>query len=192
MWVSTCLSISDLLPCPFLHQIYPSSPRHDPSLITSSLSASSSLSGSSLPYRGHSLHIPYTVLSYGLMPGLLDFFLQSPCARSVPFHPIILDGFTVPSQVFFTVYHYNLVRSVSGLPQSGSSNFGELQTAFERVLKTGLADLSVDEESLDVERPGSPAEHLAQLQPDDPRAIEFREYMRAWYLFIRVRCLLPH
>ncbi|KAF8551453.1 hypothetical protein OG21DRAFT_1478115 [Imleria badia] len=84
-------------------------------------------------------------------------------------------------EVLFTVYHHNLVRSVSGLPQSGPNNFAELRTAFERVLKTGLADLSVDDESLDIERPGSPAEHLTQLQPDDPRAIEFRECMRAWF-----------
>ncbi|KAI9574737.1 hypothetical protein HD554DRAFT_2011317 [Boletus coccyginus] len=84
-------------------------------------------------------------------------------------------------EVLFSVHHYNLVRSVSGLPQRSPNSAVELQTGFERVLKTGLADLTVDEESLDVQRPGSPAEHLAQLQPDDPRAIEFRAWMRAWF-----------
>ncbi|KAH0839869.1 hypothetical protein J3R83DRAFT_820 [Lanmaoa asiatica] len=84
-------------------------------------------------------------------------------------------------EVFFSVYHYNLVRSISGLPPTGTRNLAELQASFERVLKTGLADLTVDEESLDTERPSSPAEHLVQLQPHDPRAIEFRECMRAWF-----------
>lgn len=102
-----------------------------------------------------------------------------------------VSGFTDSSQVLFSIYHYNLVRSVSGLPRYGPSNFAELQTGFERVLKTGLADLSVDEESLSVERPGSPAEHLVRLQPDDPRAIEFRECMRAWYSFARACYLSP-
>jgi hypothetical protein len=102
-----------------------------------------------------------------------------------------LTDFTGSSQVLFSAYHYNLARSVSGLPQRSPSNFAELQIGFERALKTGLADLTVDEESLDVKRPGSPAEHLAQLQPDDARAIEFRECMRAWYSLVRVRSLYP-
>ncbi|KAG8218578.1 hypothetical protein J3R82DRAFT_4219 [Butyriboletus roseoflavus] len=84
-------------------------------------------------------------------------------------------------EVFFSVYHYHLVRSISGLPQTSQRNLAELQASFERVLKTGLADLTVDEESLNPERPGSPAESLTQLGPDDPRAIEFRECMRAWF-----------
>lgn len=103
-----------------------------------------------------------------------------------------MTDLTGSSQVLFSVYHYNLARSVSGLPQKSPSNFAELQIGFERVLKTGLADLTVDEESLDVKRPGSPAEHLAQLQPDDARAIEFRECMRAWYSPARVHSLSPH
>lgn len=84
-------------------------------------------------------------------------------------------------QVFFSIHHYNLVRSVSGPPKKGPGNLSDLQAGFERVLRTGLANLTVDEETLDVFRPGSPAEQLAQLKPDDPRAIEFRECMRAWY-----------
>lgn len=89
-----------------------------------------------------------------------------------------------PSQIFFSVYHYHLARSISGLPQTSPRNLAELQASFERVLKTGLADLTIDEESLDAERPGSPAENLTHLRPDDPRAVEFRECMRAWYVLV--------
>lgn len=100
--------------------------------------------------------------------------------RAIPFPPPCCVS-TSSSQVFFSIYHYNLVRSISVPPQTGRRDLTELQTGFKRVLKTGLADLVVDEESLDAERPGSPAEQLAQLLPNDPRAIEFRECMRAWY-----------
>ncbi|KAG9317401.1 hypothetical protein JVU11DRAFT_1600 [Chiua virens] len=85
------------------------------------------------------------------------------------------------SEALFSVYHLSLVRSVSGLPNNPPRNLVELQAGFLRVLRTGLADLSIDEESLNVDRPGSPAEQLVQLQPDDPRAIDFRECMRAWF-----------
>lgn len=121
------------------------------------------------------------------MAGMPDSSLQSPCARCVlSVRPPSLPVFTASSQVFFSVYHHHLVRSVSGLPRNGPRNLAELQASFERVLKTGLANLTVDEESLDTQRPGSPAENVAQLHPDDPRAVEFREFMRAWYSFTRV------
>lgn len=88
------------------------------------------------------------------------------------------------SEVLFSVHHYNLVRSVSGPPLNGASNLAERQASFIRVLKSGLADLteeSYDEESLDDARPGSPAETIVQLKADDPRAVDFRERMRAWF-----------
>jgi hypothetical protein len=55
------------------------------------------------------------------------------------------------------------------------------------VLKSGLANLSeddFDEEALDEERPGSPAEEIEQLQFDDPRAIDFRNYLRTWSVLL--------
>lgn len=88
------------------------------------------------------------------------------------------------SEVLFSVHHYKLVRSVSGPPLNGASNLAERQASFIRVLKSGLADLieeSYDEESLDDARPGSPAETIVQLNADDPRAVDFRERMRAWF-----------
>ncbi|KIJ70039.1 hypothetical protein HYDPIDRAFT_104722 [Hydnomerulius pinastri MD-312] len=88
------------------------------------------------------------------------------------------------SEVFFSVHHYHLVRSISGPSPNGPGNLAEMQAGMDRVLKSGLANLSqttFDEESLDHERPGSPAESVDQLQADDPRAVEFRECMRAWF-----------
>lgn len=50
-------------------------------------------------------------------------------------------------------------------------------------VSAGLANLpedGYDEESLDYERPGSPAESIIQLEPDDPRAIDFRNSLRTY------------
>ena len=55
-------------------------------------------------------------------------------------------------------------------------------TAFKRILQSGLADLpeyGYDEE--DVGRPGSPDEELVQLDYNDPRAVDFRNYLRTWF-----------
>ena len=63
------------------------------------------------------------------------------------------------------------------------NKLSELQKAFTRVLQSGLADLpedGFDEETLDSERPGSPAEQVITLQRDDPRAVDFRNYLRTW------------
>jgi len=60
----------------------------------------------------------------------------------------------------------------------------DLQASFERVLKSGLANLSedtFDELDLNQNRPGSPAEVIEQLQFNDPRAIDFRNYLRTWF-----------
>ncbi|KAI6047394.1 hypothetical protein EDC04DRAFT_2623142 [Pisolithus marmoratus] len=75
-------------------------------------------------------------------------------------------------EVLFSVHHYKLVRSISGPPPNVAGNLAERQAGFIR---------SYDEESLDDARPGSPAEAIVQLNAYDPRAIDFRERMRAWY-----------
>ncbi|CCM03181.1 uncharacterized protein FIBRA_05303 [Fibroporia radiculosa] len=87
-------------------------------------------------------------------------------------------------EVFFSVYHFNLVKLVSGPHAMPPNKLGELQRTFVRVLQAGLADLpeeGFDEESLDVDRPGSPAEEITTLQYDDPRAIDFRNQLRTWF-----------
>jgi len=85
-------------------------------------------------------------------------------------------------EIFFSVYHYQLVRSVSGPSVRAMGNLIELQAALKRVLQSGLAGLpeyGYDEE--DVGRPGSPEEELITLDPADPRAIDFRNYLRTWF-----------
>ncbi|KAH9951617.1 hypothetical protein B0H21DRAFT_874266 [Amylocystis lapponica] len=87
-------------------------------------------------------------------------------------------------EVFFSVHHYILAKYVvnpSTLPQG---NTMELQAAFKRILQAGLASLpeeGFDEESLDEDRPGSPAEAITPLAYDDPRAIDFRNQLRTWF-----------
>ncbi|KAI0832383.1 hypothetical protein BC628DRAFT_1310286 [Trametes gibbosa] len=88
------------------------------------------------------------------------------------------------SEVFFSAYHYNLTASVSGPTPNAPGNLLELQAVFKRVLQAGLASLpeeGFDEESLDVDRPGSPAETLTALDYNDPRAVDFRNYLRTWF-----------
>jgi len=87
-------------------------------------------------------------------------------------------------EVFFSVYHYNLATFISGPHSLPPNKLSELQKAFTRVLQSGLADLpeeGFDEETLDAERPGSPAEDIITLQYDDPRAVDFRNYLRTWF-----------
>lgn len=87
-------------------------------------------------------------------------------------------------QVFFSVYHYNLAKLVSGPAPVGHSNIVDLQAAFRRVLQAGLAGLPedgpYDDETLDFNHPGSPAEFIPTLAFDDPRAVDFRSYLTTW------------
>lgn len=85
-------------------------------------------------------------------------------------------------QVFFSVYHYNLAKFVSGPSPIRPASIVDLQTAFRRVLQTGLVGLPGDghSETLEFDRLGSPAELITNLAFDDPRAVDFRSYMRTW------------
>ena len=85
------------------------------------------------------------------------------------------------------MYHYNLASFISGPSPNGPGNLHELRKAFHRVLQAGLASLpedgyDVDEETLDVDRPASPQEALTVLEFHDPRAIDFRNTLRTWYV----------
>ncbi|CAL1700757.1 unnamed protein product [Somion occarium] len=85
-------------------------------------------------------------------------------------------------EVFFSVYLYSLARLISGSSPHGPASLIELQSAFKRSLQAGLAFLP--EDGSDEEggvRPGSPTEDIIALDFDDPRAVDFRNYMRTWY-----------
>ncbi|EPQ59444.1 hypothetical protein GLOTRDRAFT_109691 [Gloeophyllum trabeum ATCC 11539] len=87
-------------------------------------------------------------------------------------------------EAFFSIYYYQLSRYVSGPSPLPAGNLVELQAAFSRVLQAGLASLpedGFDEETLEDERPGSPAEALTKLEYSDPRAIDFRNCLRIWF-----------
>ena len=88
------------------------------------------------------------------------------------------------TQVFFSVYHYNLAQFVSGPSPIQPPSVVDLQAAFRRVLQSGLASLPedgpYDVETLDFDHPGSPAEFITSLAFDHPRAVDFRFYMRTW------------
>ncbi|EIW82122.1 hypothetical protein CONPUDRAFT_54478 [Coniophora puteana RWD-64-598 SS2] len=87
-------------------------------------------------------------------------------------------------EVLFSIYHFYLVKQVSSPSPNAPGNTAEVQVAFTRVLKAGLARLpenGFDEESLDVDRPGSPAEDIVKLAAQDPVAIDFRNCTRNWF-----------
>lgn len=76
------------------------------------------------------------------------------------------------------------MRRVAGPSSISPRHPDELQVAFTRMLKTGLANLPEDGgdiETLDTVRPGSPAEAVEQLARHDPRAIDFRNSVRTWF-----------
>ncbi|KAJ3882897.1 hypothetical protein F5051DRAFT_343702 [Lentinula edodes] len=88
------------------------------------------------------------------------------------------------SEVIFSIYHFHLTRRLSVPSDNGHGSIPEIQIAFERILKAGLANLpsnGYDEETLDEERPGSPEEDIVQLEQDDHRAIDFRNTLRTWF-----------
>jgi len=89
------------------------------------------------------------------------------------------------TKVLFSVHHYDLVRSISGPPSNSPRNLEDTKAAFVRVLKCGLANVAegnIDEESLDEAIPSSPSEPIVRLMADDPRALDFRESIRVWYV----------
>ncbi|THH15209.1 hypothetical protein EW146_g5239 [Bondarzewia mesenterica] len=88
------------------------------------------------------------------------------------------------AEVFFSIYHLNLAFFVKRPCTMSAGNPAELQAAFNRVTQAGLAPLpeeGFDEETLDVSRPGSPAEVVERLDHHDPRAIDFRNSLRTWF-----------
>ncbi|KAJ8519372.1 hypothetical protein ONZ45_g3679 [Pleurotus djamor] len=88
------------------------------------------------------------------------------------------------AEVFFSVYHFHLSKQVAAQKPHPAGNLEELRAAYVRVVKSGLFSFpedGFDEESLNVDRPGSPAEHIVQLEHDDPRAEDFRRVLRTWF-----------
>jgi len=84
-------------------------------------------------------------------------------------------------EVFFCIYHYHLATRVSGPSPVGHGNPSEIQAAFRRLLKSGLATLPETGDDEESERSGSPGERIVQLEHDDPRAMDFRNSLRTWF-----------
>ena len=91
-------------------------------------------------------------------------------------------------QVVFSLHYYRLSKYVCRTSPLAPGNLPELQAAFRRVLKSGLTNFSEgdDEEALGDERSFSPAEDVVQLSRDDPRAMDFRNYLRIWSALVYI------
>lgn len=84
----------------------------------------------------------------------------------------------------FSIYHIYLARQVSRPAPYGPGDPEEIQVAYTRLLKAGLANLPPDGgdlETLFIEWRGSPVESIVQLERHDPRAINFRHSLRTWF-----------
>ncbi|KAH7921825.1 hypothetical protein BV22DRAFT_1197913 [Leucogyrophana mollusca] len=148
---------------------------------------------SNIPYPERRRTVSFYVVLFFLVGPLWSVIPLSWLFVTYTLHAGLLWGYTwrgrvvfvaALCEVFFSVHHYRLVRHISGPSPIGPGNLAEVQAAFTRVLKSGLASLpedGFDEESLDADRPGSPAESIVTLQPSDPRAIDFRNCMRTWF-----------
>lgn len=84
-------------------------------------------------------------------------------------------------EVFFSIYHYNLAIRISAPSPVPPGELLEIQAAFRRLLRTGLANLPENGDDRESERLGSPGEKIIQLERDDPRAVDFRNSLRTWF-----------
>ncbi|KAG5650588.1 hypothetical protein H0H81_011727 [Sphagnurus paluster] len=85
------------------------------------------------------------------------------------------------SETIFSIYYMYLAHLISRPAPYGPGDLREIQAAFTRVLKSGLANLPEDDEDEGLRRPGSPEEDIIQLEFDDPRAVDFRNALRPWF-----------
>jgi hypothetical protein len=96
-------------------------------------------------------------------------------------------------QVAFSVHYYRLAKHASGPSPLSQNNTVQLQAAFKRVLNSGLVNQSEDIfDNEDEDKPGTPAAGvIEQLQFNDPRAIDFRNYLRTWSVHLTSLFHLP-
>ncbi|KAF7332075.1 hypothetical protein MKEN_00088000 [Mycena kentingensis (nom. inval.)] len=113
---------------------------------------------------------------------VLSFRAVQPLAWSYILYATICGSYSswilvlAACEAIFHVYHIHLSKIVSRPWRHGTGNLVQLQIAFTRVLKAGLANLHSD-----AERPGSPNETITQLERNDPRAADFRNVLRTWF-----------
>lgn len=99
-------------------------------------------------------------------------------------------------EVVFFLYYRRLAHRVTKTPPLAPTDLRVLQAAFARVLKAGMGRMAELKHELEVNpkdkqedkqerggvlRPLNPVESIVQLAFEDPRAKDFREYMRTWF-----------
>ncbi|KAF8529187.1 hypothetical protein BU17DRAFT_37601 [Hysterangium stoloniferum] len=85
-------------------------------------------------------------------------------------------------EVVFSIYYYALSRRVMASPPPPPAGVEVLQAAFARVLKTEMVGVPEVDSSLHQSSSiPSPLESVEQLDFDDPRAKDFRNYMCTWF-----------
>lgn len=82
-------------------------------------------------------------------------------------------------EAMFSIFHFTLARRISASPPRPPSDPHQMRAAFSCVLKVGLAS-QIERDRASFPRLGFD-ESLKQLDFHDPRAQDFREYMRTWF-----------
>jgi hypothetical protein len=118
------------------------------------------------------------------------WFLFALCEVCCPIESRIETCSKLLYQVFFSVYYRQLVRSISGPGPTNPPDLSDLQSAFRRVLRAGMAEEPLSEgkseaPSLSKPPPGemrrAASTEATPLARDDPRAIDFRNALRPWF-----------
>ncbi|KAH8105879.1 hypothetical protein BXZ70DRAFT_917198 [Cristinia sonorae] len=85
-------------------------------------------------------------------------------------------------EVLFSLYYFCMSHFISGPTPMTPNSLAELQAAYARVLRTGLGLVSnEDVENEHLSRPIRLEEDIEALSPMDPRAIDFRNFLRTWF-----------
>ncbi|KDQ53188.1 hypothetical protein JAAARDRAFT_183518 [Jaapia argillacea MUCL 33604] len=116
----------------------------------------------------------------------ITFTLYSGSISSLPWQGKALFVVAL-CEIIFSLYHSRLARRVSEVVPNPRTQLVELQSTFSRVLQTGLVSLPDDGyDHLTLTHPSQGSTqrielHTMKLNFEDPRAVDFRNYLRTWF-----------
>lgn len=146
-----------------------------------SSSSPSYRSGLSSLCRGPSWGIACTPGLHGVPTGRGGLYWRClPSRYASSFHPTLALYLLLSRQVIFSVYHFCLSHYISGPAPTSPATLQELQSAYARVFRAGLGypagaskkGYGAHESNFD--------QDLFTLDPMDPRAVDFRNFLRTW------------
>ncbi|TCD68184.1 hypothetical protein EIP91_011355 [Steccherinum ochraceum] len=86
------------------------------------------------------------------------------------------------SEVLFSIYYFCMSHYIAGPSPMATNSLAELQAAYARVLRAGMGIQTIGKP--EEERQAIPClldEEITALDPMDPRAVDFRNFLRNWF-----------